>query len=339
MDLLPSEEQVLLRDMVRRFLADRQDANTMGRGPIAREDWLALGELGLFAFLLPENAGGMGGGVADALIVAEEFGRGLAITPLAESVLLCAELIAQHGTPDQIERWVKQVVQGEAILAFAQGVSAWRNGDAWILDGAAGLVRDGAGAAAILVTTDNSQLLLVDAKAAGVVRTPVRLADGSAAADLRFDGAPSTLISASPEHVSAAIGRAELAIVSELVGLMATLYEMTVNYVKQRRQFGVAIGSFQVVQHRCARLFMLLEQSRSMLLKAAFVEEYARERAIVAARAYVSDASLKLAEEVVQLHGGMGVTDELPVGRGLRRILVLSKLFGGAASARAALAA
>lgn len=339
MILMPSEEQVLLRDMVRRFLADRQDAAIMGRGPMAREDWLGLGELGLFAFLLPGNAGGLGGSVVDAVIVAEEFGRGLAITPLAESVMLCAALVAAHGTPEQIERWVGPVAQGEAILAFAQGVCARQDGDAWILDGAAGLVRDGAGADAILVTTSNSELLLVDAKAAGVVSTPVRLADGSLAADLRFRGAVSTLVAASPQHVSAAVLRCELAIVAELVGIMGTLYEMTVDYVKQRRQFGVPIGSFQVIQHRCARLFMLIEQSRSMLLKAAFVDENARERAVIAARAYVSDASLRLAEDTVQLHGGMGVTDELPIGRGLRRILVLSKLFGGAASARVALAA
>src|SRR3546814_7964478 len=109
---------------------------------------------------------------------------------------------------------------------------------------------------------------------------------------------------------------------------MASLLDLTVDYVRQRHQFGKPIASFQVVQHRCARMYTWLEQSRSLLLKAALAEEEARVRAVTAARAYIGDAALKLAEEAVQLHGGMGVTDELAIGRGLRRVLLLSRLHG-----------
>jgi len=331
-DFVPSNEQAMLRDMVRRFLADRQDSATMGHAPMAQEDWVALGDLGLFSFLLPERAGGMGGSAADAAIVGEELGRGLAITPLAESLLLCAGLIAERGSAAQIARWVEPVAAGEIVLGFAQGAQARREAGVFVLDGSPDLIRDGMAAAAIMVIAPDSPPLLVAADASGVARRPVRLVDGSVAAEVRFEGAAAEMIDASPGDVATAIARAELAIVAEMVGAMATLLDTTVDYVKQRRQFGVAIGSFQAVQHRCARLFILLEQSRSMLLKAVLADE---SRDLQAAKAYVADAALRLAEDAVQLHGGMGVTDEALVGRGLRRVLLLSRLFGGATAARA----
>jgi len=338
-DFAPTSEQAMLRDMVRRFLADRQDCATMGHGPIAPADWIALGELGLFAFLLPERAGGLGGGAADAAIVAEELGRGLAITPFAESLLLAARLIADHGTPEQIQRWVAPVASGETVLGFVQGGEAKELTGNWTLDGATDLVRDGMAASAILVSAPGAPPLIVDAEAPGVAKKPVRLVDGSVAAHLHFDGATAEPIAASPADIAGAIARAELTTVAEMVGAMATLLDATVDYVKQRRQFGVPIGSFQAVQHRCARLFILLEQSRSMLLKAALTWEDGGRGALHAAKAYVADAAIKLAEDAVQLHGGMGVTDEALVGRGLRRVLLLSRLFGGAPAARAALMA
>ena len=336
MDFGPSSEQAMLRDLVRRFLADRQ-GGTMGHGPIAPEDWKALGELGLFAFLLPEHAGGMGGGVADVAIVAEELGRGFAVTPLAESLLLVARLIANHGTPDQIARWVEPVARGEIVLGFAQGGRAQREAEGWTLEGTIDLVRDGMAASAILVMAPGAPLLLVDTASPSLVRIPVRLVDGSLAAQLRFEGVKGEPIDASPADIADAMAWAELAIVAEMVGAMAMLLDTTVDYVRQRRQFGVPIGSFQAVQHRCARLFILLEQSRSMLLRAVLEGERECREALLAAKAYVADAALKLAEDAVQLHGGMGVTDEALVGRGLRRVLLLSRLFGGASAARARL--
>jgi alkylation response protein AidB-like acyl-CoA dehydrogenase len=333
-DFAPSTEQAMLQDMVRRFLSDRQDLATIGREPIAGADWAALGELGLFSFLLPERAGGMGGGAADTAIVAEELGRGLTITPLAESLLLCAGLIAEHGSAAQIARWVEPVARGAMVLGFVHGAQPTRKAEGWLVDGSPDLVRDGMAAAAFLVVAPDAPPLLVAADAPGVTRRPVRLVDGSVAAQVRFDGAAAEAVDAAPDAVATAIGRAELAIVAEMVGAMATLLDTTVDHVKQRRQFGVPIGSFQAVQHRCARLFILLEQSRSMLFKAALPEE-GRGRALQAAKAYVADAALRLAEDAVQLHGGMGVTDEALVGRGLRRVLLLSRLFGGAPAARA----
>jgi alkylation response protein AidB-like acyl-CoA dehydrogenase len=334
MDLVPSDEQVMLRDMVRRFLDDRLDATTMGKGPMAGEDWRALGELGLFAFLMPERAGGMGGGAQDVMIVAEELGRSLAITPLAESVLLCAGLIAQHGTQAQVDRWIEPILSGDAVLAFAEGGSA----EGGVTNGSLGLVRNGMAANAYVVLTQDGDLALVAADAPGVSRSAVRLVDGSLAAQVTLADAPGETILASRQDLAEVKSVAELAIVAELVGAMARLLDLTLDYVKQRKQFGKALASFQVIQHRCARLYVALEQSRSLLIKAALTEGQSAVAARTSARAYVADAALRLAEDCVQLHGGMGVTEELAAGRALRRVLLLSKLFGGAASARAALA-
>ena len=332
MQIAPSNEQMMVRDMVRRFLADRYDATNMARGPMAPEDWRALGELGLFGLLLPEGAGGRGGGAVEVMIVAEELGRALAITPLAESVVLCGRAIASG---EAFRRWGEPLACGEAVLAFARG-GVLRDGN---LSGSVGIVRDGMAAYAFVVALEKGGVGLIEASAAGVYRDPVRLVDGSIAADVRFDDAPAALLDLSDAELAEAITLAELATVAELVGAMGTLLDLTVGYVQQRKQFGKAIGSFQVVQHRCARLYTLLEQSRSMLLKAALVEDDARPRAVTAAKAYVFDAATRVAEDVVQFHGGMGVTDELAAGRGLRRVLLLSRLYGGAATARAALAA
>jgi len=335
MDLAPSEEQVMLRDMVRRFLDDRLDATTMGKGPMADADWRDLGELGLFAFLLPERAGGMGGGPDDVMIVAEEFGRSLAISPLAESVLLCAGLLAEHGTEAQIERWIEPVLRGDAVLALAQGGAL----EAGSVTGDVGLVRNGMAADAFVVATRDGALALISADAGGVTRSPVRMVDGSVAAHVEFQSVPSETLAATSQDLARATSLAELAVVSELVGAMSRLLDLTIDYVKQRRQFGKPISSFQVIQHRCARLYVALEQSRSLLIKAALTKGEGALLVRTSARAFVADAALQLAEECVQLHGGMGVTEELTVGRGLRRVLLLSKLFGGSGSARAALAA
>jgi alkylation response protein AidB-like acyl-CoA dehydrogenase len=332
MNLALSDEQLMVRDMVRRFLVDRYDAATMAKGPMSPDDWRALGGLGLFALLTPEQAGGLGGGAAEVMIVAEEMGRALAITPLAEAILLCGRVIA--GNP-AAERWGDRLMQGNALLAFARG-GELADGK---LCGSAAIVRDGMDADAFVVETPAGALLLVDAMDSAVRRAPVRLVDGSMAANVRFDAVQAVPFTVPASAWAEAQALTGLSIVAELVGAMATLLDLTVDYVRQRQQFGKPIASFQVVQHRCARMYTWLEQSRSLLLKAALVEEEERVRAVTAARAYVGDAALKLAEAAVQLHGGMGVTEELAVGRGLRRVLLLSRLHGGGIAARAALAA
>lgn len=337
MNLQPSEEQVLLRDMVGRFLTDRCSVHGLGRGPMAREDWRAIGELGLFAFLLPESAGGMNGRAQDAMIVAEELGRALAITPLAECVLLAADLVGRHGTSTQIERWVHPVREGEALLAWAPGEIELRDDR---LVGRCPLVRWGADADGFAVIVRDA-VHIVARDATNLTFTPIRLADGTRAVTLDLAGCESETIALPAGELGRSLAVAQLAYVAEMVGAMELLLAQTTDYVEQRIQFGVAIASFQAVQHRIARMFVALEQARSLLIKAAVADrgDPGFERGVLAAKAYVADTAQRLAEDAVQLHGGMGVTEELPVGRGLRRVIVLARMFGGADAARERLAA
>lgn len=337
MDLIPDDEQVLLRDTVRRYLADGSDPATMGKGPMAAEAWRGVAELGVLAFLLPEDAGGTGGRPQDATIVAEEMGRALAITPLAEAIGGAADLIARAGDPALITRWVEPALAGEHWLALA---TAPISADGERLSGNLGIVPWATDAAAMLVL-DGKRAWLVEPESAGVTLTPLRLIDGTPAATVTLDGCTALALEVSAADVEACLATVRLCHVAELVGAMATLYDHTVSYVRERKQFGAAIGSFQVVQHKLARMFVWLEQSRSLLLKASVASrgdaEFARD--IMAAKAYVAEKAQVLAEDAVHLHGGMGVTDELPVGRGLRRVVLLARMHGSAAEARRALAA
>lgn len=346
MTLEPTEEQALLRDMVGRFLADHVPQDAAGRGPMPMADWRALGDLGVLALAVPEAAGGLGGGPREVAIVAEALGRVAAMTPMAECAVLCAVLIAEGGGEARGPTWIEAVVSGRSIVAYAgqgEGLGDLRitpSGDGWILEGERRLVRHGAGADAFVVACDDD-VLLVEAGTPGVTIVPHRLADGEPAAVVRFDRvevAAAARLVVSAVRRRRALALARLAIAAEMVGLMQTLHEATIDHVRQRRQFGVPIGSFQVIQHRVARLFIALEQSRSILLRAVFADDEDFPIAVTEAFAYIADAALRLAQDATQLHGGMGVTEELLVGRGHRRLLVLSHLFGGAIAARAELA-
>jgi alkylation response protein AidB-like acyl-CoA dehydrogenase len=337
MDLRASDEQILLRDMVRRFLADSSPAADAGKGPLPPADWRAMAELGLLAVTLPDHAGGMGGGPQDAVIVAEELGRAVAITPFAETILGAADLIARHGTADDIARWATPAVEGTMRIALAEGQADDRDG---MLSGSCPLVRWGAEADAFVILSD-ARAWLVASDAPGLSRTPSRLADGSMAATLTLNGCAATALRVTADDLARAIAMVQLGYVAEMVGMMATLIDTTVDYARQRRQFGTPIGTFQVVQHKLARLFVKLEQSRSLLMKASATPRDAPAfvRNVTGAKAYVAEAAQHVAEEAVHLHGGMGVTDELVVGRALRRIIILARLFGRADEARQRLAA
>jgi alkylation response protein AidB-like acyl-CoA dehydrogenase len=335
--LEPNEEQVLLRDTVSRFLADRTDAASIGAGPMPLADWRGLAELGLLGCLLSERAGGTGGAADDTMIIAETLGRALAITPLAEGVIGAGDLVARHGDTAAIKRFVAPLLAGEAMLALTTG--SVREGPSGI-SGRFEFVRWAPQAAAIVVLAENTAHVVV-ADADGVAMTPHRLADGTVAATVTLSDAPATPIPLPPGAADTTLAMIDLAHAAEMAGAMALLCALTADYVATRRQFGVEIGTFQAVQHKRARMFVALEQARSLTIKAAAIgrDDPAFVRAVLSAKAYVADAAQRLAEEAVQLHGGIGVTDELAVGRGLRRVMVLARLFGGAAQARAKLAA
>lgn len=337
MRLEPSEEQAMLRETVARFLADRGEAATIGTAPMPAADWRAMAELGLFRFLLPERAGGMGGGPDDAMIVAEALGGGLAITPLGEGVIGAADIVARYGNDMLVERFVAPAMAGEAVLALAVG--ALRE-EAGRVSGKFAFVRWAPQASALVVLGD-SAAYVVALDADGAALTPRRLADGTPAACITLIDCEAARTALPPGAAETALAMIDLTHAAEMTGAMALLYAQTIDYVATRRQFGAAIGTFQAVQHKLARMFVALEQARSLTIKAAAVgrDDAGFVRAARSAKAYVAHAAQVLAEEAVQLHGGIGVTNELPVGRGLRRIMVLARLFGGAGEARERLAA
>jgi alkylation response protein AidB-like acyl-CoA dehydrogenase len=337
MNIRPSEEQSLLRDMVARLLADLTPAAEAGRGPITDDAWAALAELGVLAATLPDSVGGMDGGPRDAALIGEELGRALAITPFAEGVLAALDLVARYGTNEQIERWVAPALAGQRTLSLVVGDVAI-TGDR--VDGRCAFARWCASADAFVVVSD-ALAVIVPAGAPGLLTQASRLADGSEAATLTFDDVVGEPLPLPAGAAAAAIAMAQVGYVAELVGIMALLQQETVDYAQQRRQFGTPIASFQVIQHKLARMFVRLEQSRSMLLKATLMprDDDRLPRLVMAAKAYVGEAAMMVAEEAVQIHGGMGVTDEMAVGRALRRVLVLARLFGRPDEARQVLAA
>ena len=337
MNLQPSDEQILLRDTIRRLLADRIDLTAMGAGPSPQQVWRELADLGVLSLMVPEDAGGMDAAPQDAMIVAEELGRAIAITPFAEAILGAVDIVARHGDAAQIARWVAPAVAGDLKLALATGDVALREGN---IHGTCAFVRWAADADAYVILVDDAACI-VSRDTPGVTLVAGRLADGTSAPTLHFDACPGDVVALPAPAVAEQLALVQLGYVAEMVGTMATLFEQTVDYARDRRQFGAAIGTFQVVQHKLARMYVSLEQARSILLKAGVAPRGAPGfvRGVYAAKAYVAHAAQGLAEEAVQLHGGMGVTDELPVGRGLRRILVLARLYGSAEDARLNLAA
>lgn len=336
MNFAPNEEQVLLGDTFRRFFRQNVASTEMGRGPVHSRDWKALAELGTVALLLPDRAGGLNGSPRDAVIIAEEFGKALAITPLAEGVVAATHLVAAYGGQDLVERWVAPTISGAATLALATGGVAV-DGEGR-LAGSCLLVRWAPGADALVVAI-GGQAFVVASNEPGLRIEPVAMIDGTPAATIHFNQASAEHIALPDGALATSLAMAQLCYVGEMVGAMALLYEQTIDYVRQRKQFGVAIATFQVVQHKLARMFVMLEQARSMLLKAAIYDrnDPGFARCVTSAKAYVARVAQRVAEDAVQLHGGIGITDELVAGRGLRRVTVLARLFGSAEDARARL--
>lgn len=326
MQLHPSDEQAMLRESIERFA--RAEA-----GAPADRIVHGLTELGLAALSLPAEAGGMDGRADDVMVMMEAIGHGL-LGMSAVGLYAAADFLARHGTLRQRETWLADAVEGRRRIAFGQMDDAASDGGR--LSGAAAFVTDGGSADAFLLVGPEGAFL-VDADAAGVERAPFRVVDGTIAARLRLAQAPAETVPASREQIDDAVARATVAASALALGIMERLLADTLTHVKTRRQFGAAIGSFQTIQHRMARLYIATAQCRSLVVAAALGEADGRRewlRAVAAARALVGEQSMHLAHECVQFHGGMGITQELDISRGHKQLMVLARLFGSAAEAR-----
>jgi alkylation response protein AidB-like acyl-CoA dehydrogenase len=358
-----TETQAMLKALVERFCADvhgldleKRRRQRKASGGFDRTNWRQLAELGVTALPFPESAGGLGGGAVEIITVAETLGRNLAIEPFTECLVPAASLgnAAQHGELSD------GMIAGERLAALAITEAAGRynlahvetkardGGEGWRLTGAKTAVWQGMAADSLIVSAriagdvrglDGIGLFLVDASGPGVERRAWVATDGQLAAELALHDAPATRLGTlGLSDLESAVRAAWLAGSAEMVGVASLLFEQTLTYVKTRVQFGKPLGSFQVIQHRLTDCYVALEQGRSMIYRAALAPEGEQARQIAGTRAFVSDAARNVAHECVQFHGGMGVTDELLIGHGLKRIQLLSRLWGDPETAAAAFA-
>lgn len=345
-----SSDQELFRATVERFVAPvdgeaRRRLRRMDAG-YNRVRWRELAELGLIALAAPEACGGMGGSLVDLAVIAEALGRGIAPDPWLENGVLPALLLTAAGN----EATLAGVLDGSVVAAFAfaergqrynlaaRAVTAEGQDGDYRLSGEKTFVPGGPLADLYLVTADvcgEQAMFVVPADASGLEVRSYAVVDGSLAAELHLRGVRvEAALRIAPGAFAAAIAEARLLAGAEMVGLAQRLLDDTLDYVKQREQFGVAIGSFQALQHRLVECYSALEQSRSMLLRVALADrsDGARWAAQAAgAKAYLAENALRIGREAVQMHGGMGVTDELSIGHAFKRVLLLERLLGGRA--------
>ena len=366
MDFDLSEEQILLRQSVERMAADHyrfEQRKFHGAEPEgwSRAMWRRYAELGLLGLPFVERYGGVGGGPVETMIVMEAMGRALALEPYLATVVLAGGLIRHGGSAAQQAAFVPAIAGGTMILAFAHAERQSRydladvatrarpDGAGWVIDGEKSLVLHGDSADRLIVSArvagerrdrDGIALFLVDGAAKGVSRRPYATQDGMRAAEIALAsvavgrdsmlGAPGAALPLIERVADEAIA----ALAAEAVGAMAALTDMTVDYLKTRRQFGVPIGNFQVLQHRAADMLIALEQARSMALYATLTvaapDAVERRRAAAAAKVQVGRSGRFVGQQAIQLHGGIGMTMEYKAGHYLKRLTMIDLMFGDA---------
>jgi len=359
MDFNLSKEQELLRDGLNKFLSTRYDLEKSRTAAKTGAGWQPdiwrgfAEELGILGAALPEEVGGIGGGPVEIMVIAEALGHALVIEPYVDTVVVAGGLLRRAGGP-AATAVLEKIVEGSAVVALAaaeassgdhwQGVStvAERDGDEWVLRGEKIVVVGAPLATHLLVTARTAagiSLFLVDVERVGqgMRMHPYRTVDDRRAADITFDGlrlpADALLGEDGQAWPSIATARDEgaAAVCSEAVGCMRKVLADTVEYAKQRHQFGVPIGSFQVLQHRMVDMYMELEQSVAAVYLAVLnleSEPAVRERAVSAAKATIGRAARFIGQQSVQLHGGMGMTEELAIGHYFKRLTALQYEFG-----------
>jgi pimeloyl-CoA dehydrogenase small subunit len=368
MDFDLTEEQRLLRDSVDRLLADHYGFAAR-RGYLAEPGghskamWERYAELGLLGLPFAEEHGGFGGGAIDTMLAMEAFGRVLALEPYLATVVLCGTALRFAGSEAQQSAILPQIAEGRMTLAFAHGerqarydladvltTAKARVSGGWVLDGAKSVVVHGDNADRLIVSGRNSgdrddpdgiSLFLVDASANGVARRSYPMRDGTRAAEISLSGVevnaddllgePGRALPVIERVVEAGIA----AVTAEAVGAMKAMHALTLEYLKTRQQFGKPIGQNQALQHRSAEMLIALEQGRSMAMLAAMMvdEAEAHERAhnISMAKVGVGQSARFVSQNAIQLHGGIGMTEEYAVGHYFRRCMVIEHLFGDTA--------
>jgi alkylation response protein AidB-like acyl-CoA dehydrogenase len=360
-----SEEQNMLKDSVARFVQDQYNFDTRRKvvdseEGYSRENWQIFAELGWLSIPFSEEHGGFGGGPIDSMVVMEELGKGLVAEPFVATVLLFGGLLSKGGSNAQKSTCIGPIIEGSLQGAFAfverqsrfelsdVKTSAEKSGDNFVINGEKTVVSNGSMADKIIVSARTSggqsdkqgiSLFLIDAKAPGVEKTTYRLMDGQLVANISLTDvavAGDQLVGELDQGfvlMSEVVSEVMMALSAEALGIMEKLNATTIEYAKTRKQFGVAIGSFQALQHRMVDMLTACEQTKSMLYRAVCSMDEGGDEAqknILALKVMVGRAGKLIGGEAIQLHGGMGITDELDVGHYVKRLMVINTTFGDA---------
>jgi pimeloyl-CoA dehydrogenase small subunit len=367
MDFEFSDEQRMLKDSVDRLVGPAYD--DLGLRKKTQADghgysdalWAKYAELGLLALPFSEEDGGFGGGTVETMIVMEAIGRGLALEPFMATVILGGNLIRLGGTAEQRAELIPQIAEGTLRLAFAHTerqarydlhdvtLMARKTANGFVLEGDKSVVLHGDSAGKLIVSARTSgshrdrhgiTLFLVDANAGGVSRRGFPTQDGLRGAAISFGSVevPASAVLGTIDEGADLIDKvtdiAIAALCAEAVGAMASLHELTLEYLKTRKQFGVTIGSFQVLQHRAVDMFTALETAKSMAYFAAMMagseDARARRAAISASKIQINNSAHFLGQAAVQMHGGIGVTMEYRAGHYFKRLTMIESQFGDA---------
>ena len=363
MDFTFNEEQTLIQDQVDQFIQKEYDWETrqslsnseLGFGD---NNWQKFAELGWLGISTSEDNGGFGGSAIESMLIMEAFGKGLVVEPFLETIIMSGGLIDEHGSDQQKSSILEPAIAGQLHLALAYAepqsrfnlsdvvTEAKSDGDNFILNRYKSVVMNGPSANKIIISARTSgtqleengiTLFIVDGDSEGLNKTNYKTVDGRRASDLTIENVSVSKddiigqIDAGFDILDSSIDRAILAISAEAVGAMEVLYKTTVEYTKTREQFGTSIGKFQVLQHRMVDMFMEYEQCKSLLYMATMKHEEGSadaKKAISGLKYQVGKAGRFIGQQAVQLHGGMGVTDELNVGHYFKRLTTVGTIFG-----------
>jgi alkylation response protein AidB-like acyl-CoA dehydrogenase len=341
MDFEHSDDRRMLADTLARALGDGYPIETRNAGAYGDTGydpavWAQLSELGIVCALFDEAAGGFGGTGFDIMVVFEALGRALVVEPFLGALMAGRALAAASGHDEALAG----IVSGETIAVFAHEdaatpVTATKSADGWVLNGTKAVVRQ-AGAAGLFVVSvdDGAQVFVVPADTSGVSVHSYNVVDGGAAGEVTFAEVvlgDDSRLSGDGIH-DAAIGAGLLALSAEAVGAMEYVKDATLGYLRDRKQFGVPIGKFQALQHRMATVLLEIEQARSAVINAAAAfdgnDATARERALSAAKYTIGRTGALVAEEAVQMHGGIGMTWEYAVSHYAKRLVMIDHQLG-----------
>lgn len=360
MDFTLTPEQGMLQDMVKRHLADRYDFRRRlvvegpGHAPQLWRDWA---DLGILAATLPSDTGGSGGGAIETMVIMEALGSALVTEPFLETVVIGGNLLKKSGSP-MAKKMLTDIGRGDAILAYAAhepearyalndiGTTARREGDRWILTGRKSMVVGATVASHLIVVARTAghrreekglSLFLVEQHTPGLTCHPYHLIDGRLAADLIFDDVAlpaQSLLSDEGQAfplIEQVMDEATAALCAEAVGGMRRMLQDTIDYTRQRRQFGQPLASFQALQHRMVDMYTAQEQAVSALYLATIrldADPRTRALAVSGAKVTIGRSARMIGQNAIQLHGGMGMTDELAVGHFFRRATTIEGQFG-----------